>query len=92
MYFRRSGSAEATGRDREGTRGRSSVRCRRLRNRYRRSKNKGRKRRGEGTTIVGGGRECRRGGRVETAERRNTSEDNGKCRRKAKRRIKEKKV
>jgi hypothetical protein len=58
-----------------------------------RSQNTGRKRKEREATIgEGGGREGRRvGGRVETAERRNTSEDSGKCRKKVKR-IKEKKV
>lgn len=59
-----------------------------------RSQNTGSNRRGEGATIgEGGERECRKGGgRVETAERRNTSEDNGKCRREAKRSIKKENV
>jgi hypothetical protein len=77
-----------------GPRERSSGRCRNLRLRYRSKITQHRKKtkRNAGTIGEGGGKEGRRvGERVKTAERRNTNEDSGKCRKKAKR-IKEKKV
>jgi len=74
VYFRRLGSADSTGRDKEGA-GKEAVEDAggwEVDTEVR-SQNTGRKRRGEGATIrERGERECRKGGgRVEKAERRN---------------------